>query len=406
MRWLLGGLCVLAVVLAGAFFWAKGYPYRKYSGWVQGQNWDHFYAIQNFKPLYLNPVELTEIPNYQEDYVQLWKEFPIRNSLIPLPTRHPLFLTVPMVEAKDKNTTDNLGMMIYSSTGRELSRVYTLPTGLYPDHSQGQELFKLPFVKNKILKRPLDTVWADIFSLKIENKNKSLDEMIYDLYIIHLRSKLLPKDTVKYGLIKDGKQAMIELNSPNKDYFVELIMTQNNGTVYSYLLRTEKINPDSIKLRAKFLSSISFSPVDKAMGRLLYTEFKQLNFARQVDQEGMIYLFSAWTQDMDSVELLKEMIFYLERGQNNKQQLKELYNYAFARYGKTFTNRLGTDQDDPGLQLQQKIELEQAKLRLEAEKARAQPLPDPVLSPDEKMNLYLKRAKEDKIKNKKEMTIH
>ena len=405
MRWILGILILLTLVVLGGVRYVKNYPYHKYSEWIHGQSQDKYYEISNYNKLYLAPTGVEPIPPYQEDYTQLWRQFPIRNSLIPLPTRHPLFLTVPLIQ-KTSGNIPHLGMVIQTSTGRELSRVFTLPTSLYPDNSQGQELFKLPYVKNRILKKGMDDIWKDLFSHIIEVKPKPIDEMIYDLYILHLRSKMLPPGTIRYGLIQDGKQALIEFDSPNKDYMVELVMNQINGSIYSYVLRTEKINQDSTKLRSKFLSSIEFSPIDSALARLLYTEFKQLNFARQVDQEGMIYLFSAWSQDPDNVELLKEMIFYLERGQNNQQHLKELYQYAFKRYGKTFTGRRGEDLDDPEIQLQRKIEIESARNKLEAERAQVQSNVEPNMTPEEKMNYYLKKAKEEKLKNKKEMKIH
>jgi hypothetical protein len=74
---------------------------------------------------------------------------------------------------------------------------------------------------------------------------------------------------------------------------VELVLTQDSGSIFSYIIKTEKENLESRKIRAKFLETITFSPVDEDIGRLLYTEFKQLNYARQIDQEGMLYLFSA-----------------------------------------------------------------------------------------------------------------
>lgn len=407
MRWLLGILLTLSLLVLGGYVFIKGYPYKLYSGWVQGKSWNKYYHIDNYRSSYLRPVTLEEIPPYKEDYQQLWKDFPLRNIRIPLPVRHPLFQTVPIIEASKNVDATQLGIVFLSSNERELSRVYTFPTTLYQDHSQGQDLFKLPFVKNRILKYPLDKLWADIFTYEIEVKSKSLDDMIYDLYILHLRSKILPKDTVRFGLIKEGKAALIELSSRDQDYIVELILTFENGTIYSYALKTEKNNQDSRKLRSKFLESISFGPVDPAMGRILYTEFKHLNFARQVDQEGMLYLFTAWSQDLKNVELLREMIFYLERGRTNTAQLRPLYQYALKQYGKTFTTKkLFNDHDDPNLLLQRKIEIEGIEKKQAAERSKSKAPLESDLTPDEKMNLYLKKAKEEGPLPKQDMTIH
>lgn len=200
---------------------------------------------------------------------------------------------------------------------------------------------------------------------------------------------------------------MIELVSADKDYKVELVLTLTGGTVYSYVLRTEKNNEESLKLRSKFLDVVSFSPIDVSMGRILYTEFKQLNFARQVDQEGMLYLLSSWSQDIENLDLFKEMIFYLERGQKNSRQLKGLYEFSYKQYGKTFTTRKGgVGIEDGNITLQRNIELEDMERRKEAERVKNLPPPEPELGPDEKMNIYLKKAKEKGPAQTDEMIVH
>ncbi|WP_408096236.1 hypothetical protein ACJVC5_14445 [Peredibacter sp. HCB2-198] len=407
MRWLIGLFLFISLALFGGYIILKGYPYRLYSNWTQGKNWNKYYYIPKYRESYLKPVAIQEITPYVEDYKQLWKPFPLRNALVPLPVRHPLFQTIPLVEYTGKNSAPQMGMIILAPNGRELSRLYTLPTSMYQDHSQGQELFKLPFVRNRILKLAVDSVWKDIFSHEIVVKSKSMDEMIYDLYILYLRSKILPKETIRYGLMKNGSQALIELESKDRDYSVEVIFTQQNGSIYAYALKTERNSVESKKLRSKFLEEITFNPIDQAMGKILYTEFKQLNFARQVDQEGMLYLFSAWSQEVENVELLREMIFYLERGRSNTRQLRALYTYSLKQYGKTFTTRkIFSESDDPNLVLQRKIEIENIEKKQQAEISKQAP-PQPVeLTPDEKMNLYLKKAREEGPAAKNDMTIH
>lgn len=407
MRLIAGILIILTTILIGGYLYVLEYPYHKYAGWVVGKDKDQYFELSQFRDLYLVPTGLEAIPVYQEDYVQLWKEFPLRNSLIPMPTRHPLFQTVPIIEMAGKNETPNFGIILQDPSGREISRVYTLPNRLYQDHSQGQELFKLPFVRNRILNKKLDEVWRDIFSYKIEVKEKSIDEMIYDLYIVHLRSKILPKETVKYGLIKNGKQALIELLSRDKDYIVELVMTMDSGSIFSYVLKTERNRTESLKLRAKFLEAVTFSPVDESIGRFLYTEFKQLHYARQIDQEGMLYLFAAWSQNPENVDMLKEMIYYLERGKNTKKQLKILYTYSFKRYKKTYTTRKDVDeQDNPELILQRGIEIEEKENKKNADAALNKPPQAPTLSPEENMKIKLKKAKQEKSKETADMTVH
>lgn len=407
MRLVAGFILILVTLVVGTYLYVLEVPYHKYAGWIVGKDKDKHFELTNFREFYLVPTGIEAIPNYKEDYVQLWKEFSLRNSLMPLPTRHPMFQTVPIIEMRGKTGLPNFGIILQDPAGREISRVYTLPNRLYQDHTQGQELFKLPYVRNRILNKKLADVWKDIFSYKIEVKDKPIDEMIYDLYLVHLRSKILPKETIRYGLIKEGKQALIELLSQDKDYIVELVLTMDSGSIFSYILKTERGRQESLQLRAKFLEAISFSPVDEALGRFLYTEFKQLNYARQIDQEGMLYLFSAWTQNPDNVDLLKEMIYYLERGKNTKKQLKILYTYSFSRYGKTYTSRRDVDpQDNPELIIQRGIELEEKENKKNADAELNKPPEPPVLNAEEKMKIKLKKAKQDKTKESPDMTIH
>lgn len=407
MRWLLGLFLLLSIAVTVGYIFIKGYPYRLYSQWVIGKEWNKYYELSNYRSSILAPIEIETIPPYEEDYGQLWREFPLRNARVPLPIRHPMFQVVPIIEPMVNKSIPRVGIKLLAATGRELSRIITLPTGLYQDFSQGQELFKLPFVRNRILKFPIEKLWKDVFSYKIDVESKSMDKMIYDLYLLHIRTKVLPEETIRFGLIHDGNVALVELESPDKDYMIELVMTFDNGNVYSYALKTEKNNLDSRKLRSKFLNQISFTPIDPAVGKILYTEFKQLNYVRQVDQEGMLYLFSAWSQDTDNGEMLKEMIFYLERGRSNGQQLKPLYQYALGRYGKTYTikNTFSSD-EDPNLNLQRKIELEDNDAKKAAAGEKNNPVRGPELTPDERMHMYLKKAKESVPEKNKDMTIH
>jgi len=102
------------------------------------------------------------------------------------------------------------------------------------------------------------------------------------------------------------------------------------------------------------------------------------------------------------------MIFYLERGKNRGAQLNPLYKYALRKYGKTFTTKMSGEIDgDAELALQRKIEMEEMYRKLEAENEKMKPEVVPELTPDEKMNLYLKKAKEEgPVKDKSDMTIH
>ena len=48
--------------------------------------------------------------------------------------------------------------------------------------------------------------------------------MATNLYLLHLRSEILPENFTSYRLIND-KTALVELESKNKDFTTELVMT-------------------------------------------------------------------------------------------------------------------------------------------------------------------------------------
>ena len=71
---------------------------------------------------------------------------------------------------------------------------------------------------------------------------------------------------------------------------------------------------------------------------------------------------SAFSHDLENREYLKQMIYWLERGEDNQKQLKALYEFASKKYGKVFTNRLVEGLEvDPEILLQRNIELENAR---------------------------------------------
>jgi len=407
MRWLIGIILFLATLFLGAYVLVKGYPYRLYSNWAQGSDWNRYYSLSSYRKLYLKPTSVIEGEAYVEDYPQLWKEFPIRNSLIPLPTRHPLYKVLPLVDTTPKSKVPQIGVILQRPNTLEITRLYTLPPSLLPDFSLGQELFKLPFVRNRIMKLSVDELWHEVFTREIKVKSKSLEEMIIDLYILYVRSKMLPPETIRYGLGKLKNQGIIQLTSRDKDSLVEMVLTQESGNIYSFIIKTTQNDDESMKLRSKFLQQVTFSPTDAAMGRILYTEFKQLSFNRQVDSEGMLYLLSAWSQDPDKLNFIKEMIFYLERGRANNKALSILYSYAFKRYGKTFaTKNILTDHNDPEIELQRKIEVENIEKTLTLDREKLKVPPKTPEDPKERMNYYLRRAKELKPNQKDDMTVH
>jgi len=399
---------LLILLTAGAsisIYKLKHLPQEYYLKFISGQGERSLYEIESFKPSLLSPLESTPLPEVREDYQQLWREFAISQTKIPLPYRHPLYNTLPEIGIENR-TISHYGLSITNPEKRTLIKIMMYPPYQLVDISLKQNLYRLPFFKNKITKFSSENLWRDLFQKKISSQVKNIDEMIYNLYILNLRHEFFPTNLKGFFYLPDEKKAVYQLDSKDKDRHYEMVMDFRNEQIFSYLMITDKKNSESMKLRNKFMKTIGFNVVDPKLAPLLQTEFKQLNYNRQIDQDGMLILYSAWTQDPKNADYLREMIFYLERGRDKGSFLSVLYKAAYLLFGKTFATKdtFLTNQDQD-ISLQAKIEIETLKKQRELEN-KIEEAPAKELTPDEKLDQYLKKAKENKSKSDEEVNVH
>jgi hypothetical protein len=402
MKRLLLVLLILAVPTLGAYVAFRVLPYYIYDQVIHGKLSHSLYKLNRFDDRFLKPGPKREAGQTSTDFSGLWREFHLRDVVVPLPTGHPMFRTIPIIQLISGSAEPQIGVDLKGPSGREIAKIFLLKSGAWSDQFESQELFKLPIVK-KILKTKIsEEIWKDLFSRQIEGWDLPFEDMVYNLYILQLRSTLLPRGFEDYGRLENEGMAFIEIPSKDKDYRTEIIFTFDRGLLLSYLMVTERNNADSEDLRSRMIKGIEFRSSDPSLASIIYKEFKQLSFIRQTDQEGMLYLLSAWSHSMDDVEMLKEMIYFLERGPKNGPQLKPLYKYVYSRFQKTFTTRdVGLDEDEPEIRLQRQIELEAITDRKQfLEKPIAAPKVEEV-NPNERMNEFLRKAREDKIKKTK-----
>lgn len=392
----------MAIPIVGTYVAVTTLPYIFYNRLIEGKTSIDLYRLSRWDSRFLRPPKTAEAEKLPDEFSTLWKVFHLRDVIIPLPAGHPMFKTIPLLEVKPQIDEPLLGILFRSPTGREMARIYLMSNGAWNDHFEGQGLFQLPVVLRELRKKNPEEVWKDVFTKDITGWELPWQEMVYNLYLLHLRSVILPKNLVKYSLMSDEKKAIVEIESVNKDYRTEIVFEFDRGLLLSYLLVSEIGNTDSQDLRIRFIDKISFRTTDKGLGSIIYNEFKQLPFNRQTDQEGMLYLFSAWSHDMQQTDMLKEMIYFLERGEKNHEQLKPLYRYALSKYRKTFTSRdIGLEEDDPDVKLQRRIELEEIAERKRVLEKAKEPKPIPPPTPKENMNEFLRKAREEKLKGGK-----
>jgi hypothetical protein len=391
---------ILAVPLMSGLVAVQTLPYVVYQRLMTNKYSHDLYRLPRWNEKLLRPTVGLEAPKISEDFSGLWRQFHVRDIVLQLPAGHPLFHPVAIITDVPRQADPLLGLRFVTSTEREMARIHLLKNGSWNAQWDAQGLFRLPLVRKILRRYTPEQVWKDLFTRQFTSWEISWEEMAYNLYLLHLRATILPPNTLAYGLLPGGSRAVIELDSNNKDYRTELVLDFDGGLVLSFLMVSDPRDGSSQELRARFLREVHFRTSDQGLAQILYREFKQMSFARQTSEEGMLYLFSAWSHDPQQQELLKEMIYFLERGEKNHQQLRPLYRFALNRFGKTFTTReVGLEHDDPDVRLQRKIELEEVDNRrklLQRPKVAA-PLPE---TPRSRMDGMLERAKRETPTNR------
>jgi hypothetical protein len=375
-------------------------PYYFYSKILKNDYYGRWYSLTNYSHSILTPSE-SMIVNYEKlGNVDLWKQFHFMDVLVPLPVRNPFYYVSPVLKYIEETKKTEIGLKIYDAKEREISKIYFTSNRLFPNELNSQKFFQLPLVKKHLKMINQEQIWKDLFSKQLKDWNVPFAEMAYNLYLLHLRSKLLPEKYLQYALVANTLTGVIELESLNKDYITEFILTKNQGIIYSFVLITEKGNEESQLIRSKLLNETQFQGGSEHLTNILYREFKGLSYDAQIDHEGMLYLLSAWTHSPDNQDFLKEMIFNLERGERNQRQLEPIYKYAYERYGKTFSTKdiAGIKLDD-NIILQRNVELEKQRDEEKLKNQRVE-IEEIQISPEEEMRLRLEEAKRNQIRRR------
>jgi hypothetical protein len=345
----------------------------------------------------ISPVKVNPFSTIDEQtaYQDRWRDFHMNDIYIPLPTRNPLFEVIPILKYENEKT--EFGLKFFGTEGREIARVYLLENRLFDYELDEQELFKIPLIEKMLLEIPLDRIWRDIFERDLQKFPTNYGGIVYNLYLYQIRNLLFPKNALGIGKINKENTGVVNLKSPNKDFQMELISTNENELIYSYILVTARGEPESQKIRNYFLERIKFQRGSQEIADIIYKEFKSLEFSRQAHQEGMLYLLSAWTHWKENEQFMRQMVELSERSNTNDEILAVIYAYSLKRYGRTFSLREDTiGLKDPEMELERRIELE--KLRKDNEKT--QEIFEKAPPRQTQEELLLERLKEAKKRKK------
>jgi hypothetical protein len=339
----------------------------------------------------------------------LYTEFHFSNFLMPLPFNHPIFSMIPTI--KMESTGPRLGASFLDGKNNELfyfmvEKPYKLETV-----SDDQKLFLLPIFKNHIARKSDAEVWRDLFYKKLSLpsnvgkgfyeslmalKSVSYSDLVYNLYILYNRTHLFPKNILKISYDEASNHGLLELPSEDPKYRVEKLFVVEKGMVFPILIRTKIDHEAAENFRNRILREVTYkmSVTDSAIP--IYAQYKGISYGKRIDQQGMTYLYAAWSHDLTNRDYIRVIILFLERGKSNLKFLKPFYEYAFKHFGSNLSsdNEFLLETADEKLKRRMKEELE-GEIKKESDTV-APKFEGNFSSPEEKVKFNLQKAKENK----------
>ena len=355
------------------------------------------------------PYEWDRVDGVYAEEQNVWKRFHFHKFEIPLPVHHPYYLVVPSLNLSYEPPELGVKMLtpakeLRASFHTKSDIALVLPFGSH-------KIFNLPAFKNYILKKNENEIWKDLFYKNINLKKFSLfepsilksvpyKELVYNLFLLNMRTNCFPKGAKKISYFSPRKIGVVEIEEETdsiiKDnYRVEYLYLLEKGIVHRVELKTKSYDLITEALRKRFFTQIKFKSSNNEDSIPIYNEYKKLSFEQRVDQEGMIYLFAAWTHNLDNENFLREMIQFLERGKENNTHLQPLYEYAYKKYGSNYSTDGKTLKETAQKRLERKT-AEEIENEMEKERKRnLDNIEGSFESDEQRIKFFLQKAKDE-----------
>jgi len=338
----------------------------------------------------------------------IWKKFHFFHFEVPLPVHHPYYLVVPDLRANYE--PPEMGVRMLDQAKEFRASFHTKSDLDFVLAFENHKIFNLPAFKNHILKKKEKEIWKDIFQKDINIKSFSLfdagtlsaapyKELVYNLFILNMRKKLFPKETVKISYFGSRSIGVVEIEEETesvvKDNFrSEYLYILNKGIVHRILLKTKSYDLITEALRKRFFVQVKYKVSMPEDSIPIYNEYKKLSYEKRIDQEGMVYLFAAWTHNLDNESFLKEMIQFLERGKENIVHLQPLYEYAYRKYGSNYSKDSKNRKETAQKRLERKTAEELETERNVERKRNLDNVDGKFSSEEDKIKFFLQKAKD------------
>lgn len=363
---------------------------------------------ENREELLNGKVFSDEDLNGQIEEERIWKTFHFSLFKIPFPIKHPIYHFLPIIKKTRKGHL--LGVKLTDINYKP--RVEIIQNGQYSFDLKlnHQIIFKLPYFRKYILKKGISKIYRDLFLMKLseflieKSFFKSLQhlklydfrELVYKIYILHLRKEYFPQNlsSIKYN--KDKDFGILKFKHGGK-FNKEEIHLMRNGIIFKMILKTKKANVNAALYRKRFFSKFTFKQDSENDAVKIFSEFKSLKYNRSIDQIGLVYLFSAWSHDITNKNYLIKMIHLLERGKVNVKNLAALYEFSYKKYGTNFSSIEDRLLENSKTKLKRLI-AEELAAEINAEKSKVDKTQDDLFdSAEKKIEYYLKNAKKHNL---------
>jgi len=412
MKWIIA-LFITLLMIVGVGLKVAYYPYQFYNQVIIGGSDSRYLNLGPFDKKYLAPEEF----GYQRAGEKLsrgsfgssfWREFQFSSFLLPIPVRHPGYLFIPNIELNEKSGETTLGIKISDSNKKVLLEYFPRKKKKLNFSFSEVKLFKIPYFRSYLNEKTNSVIWKDIFTKKISLlekgsrdwssylkylKSRDYKELVYNLYILMLRERVFPKTIKSFSYVPDRSFGVFRYHDNNSRMSHEEYLWENKGVAEIIEIKARNYDPQGDFLREKYIKNMKYNETDHSMHVALYAEFKNLPYRRQIDQEGLVFLYTAWSHQIYKREFLRDMISFLERGKGNYIHLRPIYEYSLLKYGTTFSTE---DRRESAIEKMKREEAEETKKALEKAKRDQGESEEEIdnMSRDERLNYYLKEAKE------------
>lgn len=403
-------LIIIVGLIAGAGVLVAIAPYHIYTlTLTEGVNTQFLVMKPTKSVFYDGKIVDVKVPSDMSDE-RLYQTFHFGHFEVPMPINHSLFSLIPLIRIEAQNP--RLGASFQSNKNIELfsfmqERPYKLETT-----SGDQKIFILPVFKNYISRKSGDDVWADLFKKQLSLpsndgksffdslvtlQNVSYYELVYNLYILYNRHFVLPETTETFSFYPDQNMGIVQLPSDDSKVRVERLFIIEKGFIYPVLIKTRMTEAAARNFRAKFIREIKYKSTTTDSAIPIYARYKQISYNQRLDQQGMIYLYSAWSHDLNNRDFVRVIILFLERGKLNLKYLKPFYEFAYRKFGSTLSSASGYLNETAAEELKRKISEELDKEVSSEADSKGAKFEGQFATPEEKIQYNLQKAKDNKV---------